>query len=126
VSEPELPWTELSKRALRSAQVLLDDGDPDGAASRAYYSMFYAVEALLLSKGLEFSKHRAVHAAFGREFATTGLLPAEFHRFLIAAYGDRLEADYESTARVSQEAAARHIRAAGELLAAAMAYLKIE
>ena len=35
------------------------------AASRAYYAMFYAAEALLQSRGLAFSKHSAVHAAFG-------------------------------------------------------------
>jgi uncharacterized protein (UPF0332 family) len=38
---------------LRSGNALLELGDPDSAVGRAYYAMFHAAEALLLSKGLE-------------------------------------------------------------------------
>ena len=52
-------------RALRAAGLLLRDGAPDFAAGRAYYAMFYAAEAALAEKDLEFRKHSGVHAAFG-------------------------------------------------------------
>jgi len=36
-------------------------------------------ETLLLSKGLTFSSHSAVIAAYGKGFAKTGLLDPKFH-----------------------------------------------
>lgn len=57
-----------ARRSLDNARRSLDAGDADFAASRAYYAMFYAAEALLLSRGLAFSKHAAVIAEFTREF----------------------------------------------------------
>ena len=67
---------------------------PDYAASRAYYAMFYIAEAFLEGEGMSFSSHAAVIGAFGREFARTGRLPAEFHRFLIDAQDLRNSGDY--------------------------------
>jgi len=72
-----------ARDSLRGATLLAGDGLYDFAASRAYYTMFYVAEALLLGEGLPFSKHTAVIAAFGRRFARTGVVPAEFHRYLI-------------------------------------------
>lgn len=48
-------------RAIRAAELLLREGDPDFASARAYYAMFYAAEALLFERGLQFRKHGAVH-----------------------------------------------------------------
>ena len=59
-------------RSIRSARLLLTDGDYDTPVSRGYYAMFYVAEALLLARGLAFSKHSAVIGAFGKEFARTG------------------------------------------------------
>lgn len=53
-------------RSLAAADRLAKDDDLDFAVSRAYYAMFYAAQAVLLSRGLRFSKHAAVIAAFGQ------------------------------------------------------------
>jgi uncharacterized protein (UPF0332 family) len=45
--------------------------------------MFYVAEAFLLNKGLAFGKHSAVIAAFGEHFTKTGIVPPEFHRYLM-------------------------------------------
>ena len=63
----------------------MDNGYSDYATSRAYYAMFYVTEVFLEGDGLACSKHAAVIAAFGREFAKTNRVPSEFHRFLIEA-----------------------------------------
>jgi len=68
----------------------------DFAASRAYYTMFYAAEALLLDKGLHFSKHSAVIAAFGQHFEKSGTESAEMHHYLIAAQDRRNIGDYDT------------------------------
>ena len=40
-------------RSLSASKDLMERGDYDFAISRAYYSMFYCAEALLLSKDLK-------------------------------------------------------------------------
>jgi uncharacterized protein (UPF0332 family) len=42
--------------------------------------MFYIAEAFLFGKGLAFSKHSGVHAAFETDFAKTGVVLPEFQR----------------------------------------------
>ena len=58
-----------AEESLGAARLMEQQGYPDFAASRAYYTMFYIAEAFLLEEGLAFSKHSAVHAAFGERFA---------------------------------------------------------
>ena len=113
-------------RNIRSARLLLADGDFDTAVSRAYYAMFYVAEALLLSKGLAYSKHSAVIAAFGREFARAGVMPPEFHAHLRAASEARNISDYQLVSHVTEEETARHISRADSLLAAAWEFLKAQ
>ena len=83
-----------ASRSLEAARDHLEKGDADFAASRAYYAMFYAAEALLVERGLQFKKHSGVHAAFGEHFAKTGVLDPRFHRWLLDAFDLRLEGDY--------------------------------
>lgn len=63
-----------AKDNLEAAELLIEEGFIDIAASRAYYAMFYLPEVLLMRKGLSYSSHSAVIAAFGKEFAKTGEL----------------------------------------------------
>ena len=85
---------EKAKLCLAAAKVLQANQFSDYAASRAYYSMFYAVEAILLQKNLSFSSHAAVISAFGREFVKIGTVPKEFHRLVIDAQDLRNTGDY--------------------------------
>ena len=78
--------------------------------------MFYIAEAFLDSDGLAFSKHSAVIAAFGREFAKTRRVPTEFHRFLIEAQALRTVGDYGQLNAVTVEQAAEQIQRAENFL----------
>ena len=67
---------ELLKRSGRyiaSAKLLLDSGDFESSVSRSYYAMFFATEAVILTKDLRFSGHRGVLSAFGQHFVKTGI-----------------------------------------------------
>ena len=58
---------ELINRAnqgLSAVRLLIDNGFPTEAVSRAYYAMFYAATALLHSEGITVSKHSAVIVVF--------------------------------------------------------------
>ena len=78
--------------------------------------MFYVAEALLLSKCVTFSKHSAVVSAFGKEFAKTGTIPGEYHRYLLDAQDARTRGDYQTTSHLTEEEALQHIAHAEELL----------
>ena len=100
--------TALLRKAgesLRAAQLLATNELLDFAASRAYYTMFYVAEAFLLNKGLTFSSHAAVISAFGRDFARTGRVPVEFHRYLIDAQDLRNQGDYDIDSAITESEA---------------------
>ena len=107
---------------LAAARLLLEEGFAGFAAARAYYTMLYLAQAFLLGQKLSFSKHSAVIAAFGKEFVKSGILPTEFHRYLIDAQEMRLIADYQGTALDAKDAALQ-IDRAGEFLRLAETHL---
>jgi uncharacterized protein (UPF0332 family) len=89
---------------------------PDFAASRAYYTMFYIASAFLLGKGLKFSKHGSLIAAFGQHFVKTGEIEAKFHRRMIDAQDNRIIGDYSSVSNLTDTQAATIISQAEEFL----------
>ena len=95
-SEEVRLYIERANLDLKAAQATLDDGFYGVAVSRAYYAMFYAVGALLASRGLARSKHTAVHAAFGEHFVKTGLIEPQYLRRLVDAFEARSDADYDA------------------------------
>lgn len=87
-----------SERALESARIDLRYGDPDGAVNRAYYAMFNAARASLLSVGISEGDlprtHHGVIAAFGQRAVQTGRVDPTLGRSLNEAEVLRLKADY--------------------------------
>ncbi len=102
--------------SLYAAKVLEREGLYDFSASRPYYAMFSAVQALLLGRKLAFSKHSAVITAFGREFAKEGGVPIDFHRYLIEAQEDRNVGDYGIGPGISPDEAWEQIGRAEEVI----------
>ncbi len=102
--------------SIAAAKLLLEGEYPGYAASRAYFAMFYIAEAFLEGKGLSYSKHSAVISAFGREFARTGTVPAEFHRYLMEAQELRHSGDYGVRSAVNYEQAKEQITRAEQFL----------
>ena len=88
--------------------------------------MFYAAEAVLLSKSLSFSKHSAVISAFGREFAKTGLLPMDLHRVLIDARQLREQGDYDVRATIDGATCSEQISRARRFIDEVAAFLRGE
>ena len=91
-----------AERYLRSAALLRTGGDYDSATSRLYYAMFYCAEALLLTKGLTFSKHKGVITGFGRHFVKTGELSPAMHQWLREAFDKRQLGDYASISALDE------------------------
>lgn len=101
MTRDQLDLLEQARDSIQAGKVVLDAGYPGFAASRTYYAMFYVAEAFLEGEGLSFSTHSAVIAAFGRHFARTGKVPAQFHKFLSDAQEMRHAGDYGRRGDVS-------------------------
>ena len=81
--------------ALEEARLLSDHGHTNAAVNRLYYACFYAVNALLHSRGLSAVKHSGVRSLFGRHFVKTGLISKELAAFYNDLFEYRQESDYE-------------------------------
>jgi uncharacterized protein (UPF0332 family) len=115
---------EKAERAIRAAEVLLAATGAEFSAGRVYYAMFYTAEALLFERDLKFSKHGTVHAAFGREFAKSGLLDSKFHRWLLNAFDLRIREDYDAETFLSSEHVEDMLEQARIFLLAAQDFLR--
>ena len=122
--KPEVqPLVQKARESLQAAELLAREGFTDFCASRAYYAMFYVAEALLLERDLPFSSHSAVIAAFGKEFARSGVLDPKFHRYLIDAQDSRQVGDYGVGPAVSAAQAQKILDWTREFIAAAEQFL---
>ena len=64
-----------SQKFLQSAAVLLELEDYDSCASRSYFAMLFAAQALLLREHGEINARRGLRSAFIESFVATGQLP---------------------------------------------------
>lgn len=83
-----------SQKFLRSASVLLELEDYDSVASRSYFAMFYAAQALLMHRRVNVSSQQGIRTAFASAFVESGELPE--HAADVLNHGQRLQemADY--------------------------------
>ncbi len=67
---------ELAQEMLRDATLLKENGgSPVSIINRAYYSVFYAALALLVTADVEPNKHSGVLAKFDELFVRQGIFP---------------------------------------------------
>lgn len=105
-----------AERYLKSAELLLKDGDFESSISRVYYAMFYSAEAILLTKGLSFSSHKGVISAFGEHFIKTGVFPKEMGREINRAFEKRQISDYGYTFIISADEAEQMLQGGKEFV----------
>jgi len=92
---------EKARETLEDACALRRQGrTPASVVNRAYYAMFYATLALLLTSGYDSSKHSGVIALFDRHFVKTNILPREMSRMLHEAFESRQEGDYQDVSKI--------------------------
>ncbi|MBI3513969.1 MAG: HEPN domain-containing protein [Proteobacteria bacterium] len=86
---------DKADRSLKSARLLLREGDPDGAANRLYYALRSAASAALVHCKVPVPKtHGALIAAFGQHVVSPGLISPAQGRLLNRLEQRRLIADY--------------------------------
>ena len=115
---------QKAHRALASAKTHLKQKDYDFASSKAYYAVFYTMEAVLITKGLSFSKHSAVISAFNRYFIKKGIFPKEFSKNIKKLMKDREIGDYSYELTISEEEAKKDIICAEDIVKTIVEYLE--
>lgn len=89
---------ERAVEAAEEARLLLQEGYPNGAISRAYYAVFTAARALLVdSTGYDeadIRRHSAVLRIFSDRFVKTGLFDRDVGRRFHDLSQERADADY--------------------------------
>ncbi len=118
------PMIDKAYRALASARTLAESTDYDFASSRAYYACFYAIEALLLTKQLSFSKHSGVIAAFNQHFIKPGIFPKDFSKMLERLFRDRQMGDYGYDPSISAEEANEDVHVAQRIVESIVDHLR--
>ena len=87
-------WLEKAEESMLSTRREFNAGSMTFTMNRLYYSAFYAVSALLMSKKLSFKKHSGVRVAFHQNFIKTGIIEQKWGRFYDRLFGDRQEGDF--------------------------------
>jgi len=85
---------EKSRETLEDAHILFRAGRLFSALNRIYYSLFYGIMALLLTKDLSSARHTGVRALFNEHFVRTGKVSVEQGRFFSRMYDFRQKGDY--------------------------------
>ena len=61
-------------KTFEAAKILADNGFWNSAVNRLYYTIFYAVNALLLQNNIHASSHAGTRSQFTLHFIKTGIL----------------------------------------------------
>lgn len=90
---------ERANEALEEANILLERGHANTFVNRLYYACYYAVSALLLTKGLFSAKHSGIRSLFHQNFVKTGVVDTEFGQLYDRLFDNRQKGDYADLIR---------------------------
>ena len=108
---------ERANETLQAAHTLHEqDGSPISIVNRAYYAMFYAALALLVTVDRHSAKHSGVIALFDKEFVRQNIVSKELGKMLHQAFESRLEADYRDNAKIDQKTATEILESADKFV----------
>ncbi len=108
---------ESAREVLNDARVLqANGGSPVSVVNRAYYAIFYAALALLVTVDVEPAKHSGVLAKFDEIFVRKGILSKEMSRIIHHAFDMRQAGDYQKSRTVTEEQAVQVVTSAEEFV----------
>jgi len=102
---------------LDEARIMFDAGRINAYVNRLYYACFYAVSALLLTKGLTTSKHSYLRSLLHRDFIKTGAIPADLGIHFDLLFNGRQKSDYSDFVTFKAEDVAGWLKSTEEFIA---------
>jgi len=106
-----------AERYLKTADMLIEDGDYESSVSRSYYAMFFVARALLRQAESEPQTHSGIRNQFGLHFVKEGPLSERFAGMLNDAEEMRTLADYAEDFVLTEDDARTTLRDAEEFVA---------
>ncbi len=114
---------ERAKEECETAELLYKENKLLAANNRAYYSIFYAIRAILAMEKIDFKRHKDVLAYFNQNYVKTEIFPRQMGRRIIMASKVREDSDYDEKYEPSSEATVLQIATAKELIELVEKYL---
>lgn len=108
---------ERAHETLGEAKIMFDAGRINTYVNRLYYACFYAVSALLLTKGLTTSKHSHLRSLLHREFIKAGTVPADLGVHFDLLFNSRQKGDYSDFVTFKAEDVAGWLKSTEEFIA---------
>jgi hypothetical protein len=87
---------ESAQKTFEAARVLAENGFWNSAVNRLYYSLFYAVNALLILNEIKTKSHSATKSQFSLLFIKTGRFDKKYGRLFSELFDWRQKGDYEN------------------------------
>lgn len=114
---------ERAKEEYETANLLYRENKLLAANNRAYYSIFYAIRAILAMEKIDFKRHKDVLAYFNKNYIKTEIFPRQMGRRIIMASKVREDSDYDEKYEPSPEATFLQIETSKELIELVEKYL---
>lgn len=115
---------ERAKEEYETANLLYKENKLLAANNRAYYSIFYAIRAVLAIEKVDFKRHKDVLAYFNKNYVKTEIFPRQMGRRIIMASKVREDSDYDEKYEPSSEATFLQIETSKELIELVEKYLE--
>ena len=117
---------ERSRESIRAAEIMLENEMFAISMNRVYYSMFYAVQALLVLHKVSFSKHGQVKGYFNRELIKTGIFSVDMGKLYNKVFEYRQKFDYVDFAVPDRDMVSEYIEKAREFHAKIKEYIQTQ
>ncbi len=114
---------DRAKQEYNVAKLLYSANEFLAANNRAYYSIFYAIKAVLAIEKKDFKRHKDVIAYFNKEYVSTEIFPKKIGRKIAQAKSIREDSDYDEEYEPSSETTSLQIQTAKELIELVEEYL---
>ncbi len=119
-------YIENAEEMLDVAQVMLDNDFYTSTVNRAYYAVFYAANALLITKKMASKKHSGVISLFRQNFVKTKLISPDYSDIYGRIMASRHVSDYELDSSITPEIAKKNLDNAREFVSEMTRWLKSE
>ena len=117
-------YFEHCDERIEMAGQALESHHPRSAIADCYYAIFYAASAVLLSQGIERSKHSGIRSAFSQYFVHKHIFPDAFGDLFDTLQKERESADYNMTYDPGEEVAEERLTQAHHFVQTIRDYLK--
>lgn len=94
---------ETSYKTFDAAKMLADNEFWNSAVNRLYYSIFYAVNALLVLNDIKTKTHSSIKSQFSLHFVKTGKIDKKYGKLLSKLFDWRQRGDYDNLVEYDKE-----------------------